>query len=252
MQLFRSKKAKAVLLILVVLVLLLVGALSLRVQEITVTGNEYYTDEEIEEILFSGSWDRNPLVIWLSQRLERYEEIPFVEKYRIRLTGYDSVKVIVYEKSLVGYLEYLGSYLYFDKDGLVVESSTELYGSVPRVTGLNVDYVVLSETLPVEDETVFQELLQITQYLAATSIDWNGEETLLSDLVERIDFDSSDNASCYAGDIIISLGSSDSLEGKLQEMADILPELYGRSGTLYLDTYDETDASPWYIFRDSE
>ena len=247
-----SKRGKEVLLILLVLMLLLIGVLSLRVQEITVTGNEYYTEEEIEEILFSDGWDRNPLVIWLSQRLGRYEDIPFIEKYQIKLTGPVSVNVILYEKSLVGYVEYLGSYLYFDEDGLVVESSTKPYGSVPRVTGLGVTYIVLGEVLPVEDEELFQVLLQISQFLVSTTVDWNGEETDLIDLVDQIDFDISGDVSCYVEEIIISLGGSDSLEGKLQEMADILPELYGLNGTLHLETYDETNTSPWYIFKDSE
>ena len=44
------------------------------------------------------------------------------------------------------------------------------------------------------------------------------------------------------------IGNSDSLDGKIAELHDIMTELTGLSGTLYLDTYDETNSSPTYRF----
>lgn len=35
----------------------------------------------------------------------------------------DTIKITVYEKALAGYVKYLDTYMYFDKDGYVVESS---------------------------------------------------------------------------------------------------------------------------------
>ena len=32
-------------------------------------------------------------------------------------------------------------------------------------------------------------------------------------------------------------------------MKDILPQLYGRTGTLYLNTYQENESDPSYIFK---
>ena len=51
------------------------------------------------------------------------------------------------------------------------------------------------------------------------------------------------------GDITVELGNSDSLDGKIAELHDIMPELSGLSGTLYLDTYDETKTNPMYTFK---
>ena len=39
------------------------------------------------------------------------------------------MEVIIYEKSVVGYVSYMSSYMYFDKDGIIVELSLiHIYG----------------------------------------------------------------------------------------------------------------------------
>ena len=241
--------------ILILFLVLLAGGIfvgSLRVEKVNISGNEYYSAAEAEDLIFSEEWERNPLVIWFSEKLGKEKEIPFIEKYQIHLNGFSSADVTIYEKNMVGYVEFLGSCLYFDRDGMVVESSAEHYGDVPLVTGLDVDYVVLSEPLPVSDKSVFQMLLTLTQHLSSRSITWAGEEQPMIQLIDRIHFDSMGNVSCYVEDVVVSLGSGDSLEGKLQEMTDILPELEGRSGTLHLETYDETLTNPSYIFKNQK
>ena len=51
------------------------------------------------------------------------------------------------------------------------------------------------------------------------------------------------------GDIEVVLGNNESLNGKIAELNDMLPKLQGLDGTLYLDTYDETNPSAMYAFK---
>ena len=53
----------------------------------------------------------------------------------------------------------------------------------------------------------------------------------------------------HIGDVVVELGDSEDLDGKVTELSGILPELSGLSGTLYLDTYDETNSTPTYTFK---
>ena len=244
----RAKRKKRIRIVLVLLILLMMIPVFLRVTQVQVEGNQYYTEQEIEDLVFPDSFSRSPLLIFLNERLGNYREIPFVQKYRVTLTGLTSAKITVYEKSMVGYVEFMGSCLYFDKDGMVVEN----YGSVPKVTGLQMDYIVLNQKLPVVDDVIFQELLQMTQYFSSTMITFGDMESDMISLVDGIHFDSHENVSCTIGDIEISFGSGEQMEGKLQEMHDILPKLYGRKGTLHLETYDETVTEPSYVFRNRE
>ena len=105
--------------VLFVLILLIV-LVSVSITDITVTGNERYTDEQMVNILFPDRASRNPVFCYLRNRFQEHEKIPFVEDYKIVFQGPDRVEVIVYEKSVVGYVSYMSSYLYFDKDGIFV------------------------------------------------------------------------------------------------------------------------------------
>lgn len=75
----------------------------------------------------------------------------------------NTIHVDVYEKTLAGCVNYLGSYLYFDKDGIVVESDAKLTEGVPEIKGLHFDHIVMHEQLPVENPEIFKEILKVTQ-----------------------------------------------------------------------------------------
>ena len=57
---------------------------------------------------------------------------------------------MVFEKSVVGYVSYMSSYMYFDKDGIIVESSVEQLPGVPWITGLDFGHIILHQPLPVQ------------------------------------------------------------------------------------------------------
>ena len=77
----------------------------------------------------------------------------------------DTIKITVYEKALAGYVKYLDTYMYFDKDGYVVESSGIRTQGVPQITGLTFNHIVLGEQLPVENPEVFAGIMDMTKLL---------------------------------------------------------------------------------------
>jgi cell division protein FtsQ len=211
--------------------------LSLQIRDITVTGNKKYTSEQITDFLFKNGWDRNAIFCLCKDRFEKHEQIPFVEDYKIVFQSPVKVEVIVYEKSVVGYVSYMGNYMYFDKDGIVVESSGEKFDGIPEVTGLLFGYIVLHRPLPVEKGRIFSEILTLTQLLSTKEIP-----------VDQIRYDSQGDATLIMEDIRVFLGSNDQMNGKISELKDQLPVLRGLSGTLYLDTYDEAETVGSYQF----
>ena len=140
----------------------------------------------------------------------------------------NTIKIEVYEKSLAGYVEYLERYMYFDKDGVVVESSMEKTAGIPMVTGLKFDHVILYEPLPVENAAVFSSILSITQLVNKYSLS-----------VDRIYFGSDGSVTLYFGDVKASLGVGDNLDEKIMELQYMIPELEGKSGTLRMENYTE-------------
>ncbi len=221
----------------IVIFLLTVIFLSLQIRDITVTGNKKYTAEQIIDFIFKDGWDRNAVFCFYKDRFKDHEQIPFVEDYKIVFQSPVKAEVIVYEKSVVGYVSYMGSYMYFDKDGIVVESSSGKIDGVPWITGLQFGHIALHQSLPVEKEKIFSEILNLTQLLSTKDI-----------TVDQIRYDSRGDATLYMGDMKVFLGSNDQMNEKISELKDQLPVLKGLSGTLYLDTYDEADTVTSYRF----
>ena len=127
--------------------------------------------------------------------------------------------------------------MYFDKDGIIVESTSHKLEGIPQIDGLEFGQIVLGEPLPVGDMNIFTEILNLTQVLSLYDME-----------VDRIHYDAKGQATLILGDVKVFLGSSDNMNGKISELHDMMPQLGGLKGTLYLDTYDELKNDSMYSF----
>ena len=225
--------------ILAAAILLLLGILlwSIRITDIKVTGSARYIEAEMTNLLFPEGMDRNTLYCLYKERFQPHREIPFVADYDILFRSPSKVEVMVYEKSIVGYVSYLNSYMYFDKDGIIVESTSNKLEGVPRIEGLNFGQIVLGEPLPAPNMDIFREILNLTQVLSLYNME-----------VDKITYNVKEQATLTMGDVNVFLGTSDDMNGKISELHDMLPQIEGLKGTLYLDTYDELKTDTMFSF----
>lgn len=193
-----------------------------------VEGNVHYTDEEILAMVMEGRYGNNSLFLSVKYRDKSISDVPFVEKMDVSVVDPHTIKVEVYEKALAGYVEYLEHYMYFDKDGIVVESSTEKTPGIPLVTGLSFDHVVLYEPLPVENPEIFKSILSITQLVNKYNLS-----------IDRIFFGSDDTLTLYFEEVRVALGEAEDLDEKLMKLQYMLPELSGKKGVLRMENYTE-------------
>ncbi len=221
----------------IVIVLIVVAALGVRyvkknytVTNVTVTGNQHYTSEQIADMVMSGPLGHNSLYLGFVYKDKVIDDIPFVETMDVDIVAPDSIAITVYEKAIAGCVEYLDRYMYFDKDGIVVESSSARQSDIPYVTGLKFDYVVLYEKLPVGDEGIFKNILNLTQLMSKYSI-----------VTDQIYFDMDGNVRLYFGTAKVDLGTLDDIDEKMIKLKGIIPDLAGLEGTLYMDDYSEDD-----------
>ncbi len=222
---------------------------SLRIRSVTLEGNVHYTASELENLLFASSIDRNPFVFVIKNWTHRLPDIPFVDRLTVTLTGLQSADIIVYEKDMIGYVSVSGKNCYFDRDGMVVEITKKAAEDIPKITGITVKDPQVGEKLPVSGKGILNVILNVSQYLTDTTVDWDDKETRLVDMTESVHVGEDGDVLVSFGDVSVYLGTSDNMEEKLLTMTDILPELYGRTGTLYLDTYDPHSTNPAYVFK---
>ena len=225
---WRKKILIAAAVLAVTAVLLLSFIVVFRITEVTVIGNEFYTREEIADLIVGEGYQRNTLYLYLRFRYQKHPEIPFIDDFEVSLDSFQSITIRVYEKNIVGYVHYLGKNVYFDKDGIVVESSDEEIEGIPMITGLYFDDLALYRNLNVEDPKVFDTILDITQLLKKYDLD-----------PDEIRFGNTKELYMQLGEVRISLGTGTHLEEKIARISQIQQDLQDRSGTLHMENYTD-------------
>lgn len=236
----KKKKRRKVGIIIFAIFLLLIAIAVLvvwkvfTVQEVKVEGNELYSSEQIEQFVLNDEYSWNSLYVVAKYSLFDTEEVPFLDTMEVSLEDPHTLRISVYEKGILGcfYIETIGQYAYFDKDGFVVETSTEQIPGIPVIKGVSCEEVVLYEQLSLEEEELLGKLLTLTQMLKKYDL-----------LPQEIYYDEDlEPTLTYYGTKVV-VGTDDYLTQKVVRMSAILPQLAGLYGTLYLDTWtpDTTD-----------
>lgn len=216
----------AALAVMAVLCLSVAGVFQVKV--VTVTGNDYYTKEEIVDFVMGDGYIKNTLYLYFKYKYMEHPVIPFIDTLEVDMDSFDSITIRVYEKGIVGYVNYLGKNVYFDKDGTVVESSDELMEGVPLIGGLSFNRLIMYQPLDVQDSDIFGMILSITQLLKKYNLN-----------PDEIRFGSSGEINLNTGDVKIALGSGEHLEEKIARIKQLEPDLAGKSGTLHMESYTD-------------
>ena len=197
-----------------------------RVTKVYVDGNTRYSNEEISERVMEGFLGDNSLVMSVKYRFRDMPEFPFIERMDLNVLDHETIQIKVYEKALAGYINHLGSYIYFDRNGTVVETSTQRISDIPEVTGLQFDYIILYEKLPTKSEAIFSRILNTTQLLRKYELH-----------ADKIYFDSKENMSIFFGGVRADLGQDEYSDEKLSNLSKILPALEGKKGVLEMESF---------------
>ena len=206
-----------------------------RVDQVEVTGNSYYTEEEIIELVMGDR--KNSLYLMAQYGYMGGKEIPFVDSVEVTLVSPSHIKIRVYEKTLIGYVKYMGSNLYFDKDGTVVESSSEVLESVPCIKGLKFDTLTLYQALNVKNMDVFDLLLSLTQMMKKYELNPDAI-TLKNDGTEIV---------LTFENVRINLGTGTHMDEKAARIKSLLPDLADKAGVLHMEEYTNESTNISFI-----
>ena len=230
----KTKTVKKLIVVLAALAVLFILGLSFagvfRVRQVTVTGNAYYTKEEVVDLLLDEGSLQNTLLVYLRYKYQEHPEIPFIDDFEVTMDSWQSLKIRVYEKNMVGYVRDLGQDVYFDKDGIVVESSTQELEGIPQISGVTFDSLAIHQPLSVEDPTIFDTILSITKLLTKYDLD-----------PDEIRFGAGGELFLQLGDVKVALGTGENLDEKISRLKQLEGDLKDKSGTLHMENYtDET------------
>lgn len=234
----RKRRKIRLCIFLIIIMLILIAVLVVwkvfTVEKVEVEGNELYSAEQIQTFVLDDEYSWNSLYVLLKYKFTDAKGVPFVDTMEVSLDNPQTVRISVYEKGILGcfYIEAIGQYAYFDKDGFVVETSVDEIPDVPKITGVTCEQVVLYEQLPLGQADVLKHLLSLTQTLKKYDL-----------LPQEIHYDGNLAPTLTYDGIMVVIGSDDYLSQKVVRLSAILPQLSGLYGTLHLDTWtpDMTD-----------
>ena len=209
---------------------------SFRLETVSMEGLTRYTEEEFRKRLESNFLMTMTPIFAISDRIEQ-KEIPFIETYEIFYVNEHTARVIVHEKRITGCVLIMGRYMYFDKDGTVVESSSEVLEGIPCIKGLRFDTLTLYQPLNVANEDVFDILLSMTQMMKKYELKPDGI-TLQKDGEEIV---------LTFANVRINLGAGDNMDEKAARIKSLLPDLADKSGTLHMEEYTNESTNISFI-----
>lgn len=200
-----------------------------NVEHVEVMGSSHYTKEEVREMILRGPLASNSVLAPLLYSRDDAGDIPFVEGFRVKQVSRNTIAISVKEKKPVGCIPYLDSYVYFDRNGIFIESSVNRVESVPYFDGIQVSHVIKDEKLPIKGTTVLN-----TAVALATIFEKN------QTIPDHIVFDQNYQISLVYGDITVQLGKDENLEEKMARAIAILPQLTGEKGILHLENVTDS------------
>ncbi len=184
----------------------------LKIKEVNVSGNTWYSSEEITNQLQTEYLDKYSLFFKIHYIFGEMPEIPFVDKITIKFDSLDTINITVYEKNIVGCVLEMGEYLYFDKDGYIISSRSERMNNIPEITGLDYRSLTIGKQLEVEDTGVFSRILSMTQLIDKYEI-----------LIDSIHFDDELNVTLNCTDRnVVYLGGRSNYNDVMMALPNIL------------------------------
>lgn len=226
------KKRWIVLFVLIIIAGTILYLSTWTVDRVEVNGCEVVNTQSVSDAMKAEAPLENTLLLYIKTKFNKLEDIQFVSKLDLEITDKNTVTVTVYEKSIAGCVLYKGDYVYFDKDGVVLDSSKKRVGNVPLIKGLSFNEWEVGKKLPSDDDRKFQTILTITQL-----VDKYGLE------IDGIRFTTENEIVLTHGSITIELGEGEYLAVQMMNLGNILKNLEGMSGTLYMKDFDSENAT---------
>ena len=222
----------------VLLIFVLVFFLGFRVTSVQVEGNSFYTDDEIKNMVTNVPLAKNSILAGFINTEKSTKDAAMIDSIKISRINRNTLLLQVEEKQIIGYIEYQGQCLNFDRQGIIQIITDEPMENVPKIEGIDVKEAVHGERLSGISRTKLNTILSVGKMLEK-----------MENKPDRLEFNDLNQLVMYYGDIEVRLGDDENMDEKINRLVGILPELEGMSGILHLE--NTTEDSESVVFDDA-
>ena len=220
------------------LIFVLVFFLGFRVTSVQVEGNSFYTDDQIKNMVINVPLAKNSILAGFINTEKSTKDASMIDSIRISRINRNTLLLQVEEKQMIGYIEFQGQCVNFDRQGIIQIITDAPLENVPKIEGIDVKEAVQGERLSGISRTKLNTILSVGKMLEK-----------MENKPDRLGFNELNQLVMYYGDIEVRLGDDENMDEKLNRLVGILPELEGMSGILHLE--NTTEDSESVVFDDS-
>lgn len=186
-----------------------------------------------EERIFSGLLDKYTVLFYLRVRAEEFfgrtREIPYAEKMDVELVDRNTCNVYLYGKAVIGCIEVMQQYMYFDREGIVTDCARDKLPGIPLIRGVEFSSVVIGERLPDKVYDLIDTIQEITMLLTKNSLN-----------AEDITFGSRYEVTLHIDDDEVLLGKGGDYDVKINNLPHILDSAGEGAFVFDMRNYSET------------
>lgn len=134
---------------------------SLRISNYVVEGNYQLTDDEIIELVGINEGE-HMIRSYYGVENRIVKTTPYIKEIKISPVYPSTLKVEVVERQKIAYIQTADGYAVIDKDGIVLEFSSDYEADVhPVLCGLEVNSVVIGQNIGITDNLSYQKMIVI-------------------------------------------------------------------------------------------
>ena len=212
----------------IVVVVLVILWFVFLIRKVSVEGNTFFSEEEVASVYQEHFWQKNVLTNLLMDALGFTPDPPYVRDSELSYPSFGELHVKLYEKTILAGVLFSNHYIYFDKDGMVLKTTTEPEPDIPYFETGDVTDFTLYQTLSTGREELLHQMLNLANRLTYYKINW-----------DQTSFDTEGHATLYSGDVKVILGRRMDYDEVLSILPDILKSALdsGEKGTIDMSNY---------------
>ena len=222
----------------ILLIFVLVFFLGFRVTGVQVEGNSFYTDDQIKNMILDVPMAKNSILAGFIDTEKSTKDEAMIDSITVSRVNRNTLLLHVKEKQMIGYIEFQGQCVNFDRQGIVQIITEEPLENVPKIEGIDVKEAVQGERLSGINTTKLNTILSVGKMLEK-----------MEEKPDRLVFNDLNQLVLYYGTIEVRLGDDENMDEKINRLVGILPELEGMSGILHLE--NTTEDSESVVFDDA-
>lgn len=210
----RRIKHKGLLIAGAVVLLILFAVFFFRVKKVSIEGNTYYSEEAMAQMFQENILEKNILSFWFLDKCSLTPNLPFVREYEVSYPSVNEIHIKLYEKSIVAGIAYANQYIYFDKDGMVLQSADRPVEGIPLFETKNLTTFSLYAKVQMEDEELLTQILNLANLFQHYHVNW-----------DKVQFDANNEAYLYIGEIKVSLGKKTNYDEEISALSSVLTKM---------------------------